>query len=160
MLKSYSAAGAAGSISLANDAYTVALHVLSRVAFGIDSEFGEGVSKARPGYKLPFRDAIQTVLTRAILVVVVGRQRLLSSFMPASFQRLGVAVNEYERYVSSMLGSERKASAGQNGSRNNLVSVLATASDSEKASGRLSQSMSDEEIMGNIWIFFVAGHGM
>ncbi|KAI4144900.1 MAG: hypothetical protein LQ340_006499, partial [Diploschistes diacapsis] len=158
MLQAFLTAGTAGSTTLGKDTQTVALHVLTRIAFGVENTFGEGVGRVEPGYQLSFRESIQLILQRLFLLFVLGKQAPLSPVMPASFQKLGLAVVEYERYVGGLLENERKASNQRTESRNNLMSVLARASDSEKASGRASQSMTDQEIFGNIFIFNIAGH--
>ena len=158
MIQSFVAAGAAGTTSLQKDVQTVALHVLTKVGFGVENDFGEGVSRVHPGYKLPFRDTIQLILRQAIVILIIGRKNLLSRVMPAGLQKLGTAVEEYDRYIRSLLQDQRKAIAQGTEPQNNLLNVLIRASDTEKDSGHASQTLSDEEIRGNTFIFNVAGH--
>ena len=158
MLQSFVAAGTAGITSLEDDVHTVALHVLTRVGFGVENDFVEGVSRANPGYKLPFRDALQLILRRTLLILIIGRKNLLSPMMPAYIQKLGTAVEEYDRYVRDLLRDQQKAIAQGKEPQNNLLNLLLRASDNEKASGHASQTLSDEEIRGNTFIFNIAGH--
>ena len=153
MLQKSVAAGTSGSNSLGIDVQTIAMHVLARVGFGNENDFGEGVSKVDPGYTLPFRDTISLILRSTIWILILGKKKLRSSIMPQSFQKVGLAIEEYDRYAESLLEKERKAS-----SQNNLMSALVKASDSEKDSGRHSQTLTDEEILGNVFLFIIAGH--
>ena len=83
--------------------------------------------------------------------------------MPAFLQRLGLAVAEYERYASELLERERKISreTSSGSPRNSLLSQLVRVADSEQPEGaakRSGQTLSDQEILGNIFVFNIAGH--
>lgn len=61
-----------------------------------------------------------------------------------------MAVDEFKRYMAQMLAEERANPTG----KDNLMSVLITASG--EAKGR--NTLSNEEIFGNLFIYALAGH--
>lgn len=152
MLQNFLSAGKEGSDQLGRDTQTIALHILTRVAFGVQNTFGEGVSKIVPGYQYSLRDALHIVLGHLSLVLAAPLNVLMSPVMPASWRQVGVAITEYTGFVGSILDKEREKMKFSQEPSSSLISVLLRASESEKASGDSKQSMSDAEILGNIFI--------
>jgi cytochrome P450 len=158
MLEAAVRSGSRGTDALGDDTQTIALHVLTRVAFGLQNAFGEGTSKVLPGYQMSFREAIHIILGSLLLVMIVPADTLTSSFMPKHFRKVGLAAKEYDRYVRSIMDKEREEMKQGQDANNNLMSVLLRASETEMGTGSQKQRVTDSEITGNIFIFNVAGH--
>ena len=108
-----------------------------------------------PGYTLSYRDALQCILSSFVLTFIVSASVLSLPVMPTGLRRVGAAVKEYRRYADEMLQQQRTSKPKVGLASNNLMSVLVRASDETK---NLSQRLSDTEIIGNIFVFNVAGH--
>lgn len=145
-----------GNERLAVDTQTIALHVLSFVGFGVQQAFGEDTKDPKPGYTMAFYEALNRILANLLLAIVIPETIKTMPFMSVRMQKLAVSMTEYKQYVNEMLRNERDSKVRAS----NLTSVLVRASDDERKTedGRTNVVLSDEEIVGNMFIFNVAGH--
>ncbi len=78
--------------------------------------------------------------------------------MPLPIQTLGSAVGRLPGLTREMLESERKRAASGSDTRDNMMSMLVRLSDSGKeVAGGSSQYLTEDEIVGNLFIFTGAG---
>ncbi|KAH7081478.1 cytochrome P450 [Paraphoma chrysanthemicola] len=155
--------------SVVQDSGTVALHVLTAAAFGMQREFREGVNKLTPGHALTFRDALKTVLKSPIMAAVVGgipwlKNRFIKPLLSSQIQNVLLALAEFKVYMLEAIARERKStktnpSTNIINKRPNLLNALIKASDEENAENPKPASyMSDDELTGNMFMFAFAGH--
>ena len=83
MLQQLKRAGKLGVQSLADDTQKLALHVLSRVAFGLQSNFDAG-DKIPPGYTLSFKRSITLVIRNLVICLIFGT-KLAAPIFPATW---------------------------------------------------------------------------
>lgn len=151
--------------SLQDDVRTIALHILVGIGFGIQQDFLAGSTTIRPGHSMSYAESLRTILRNLITTFIFPQKILLLRFMPKKLRKVGVAVEEFLKYNHDMLDIERKEAAEDQEpppTRTNLLSALVRASDHEtpehEAPKKASQSLSDQEILGNMFIFGLAGH--
>ena len=140
----------------AADTLTVALHVLTGAGFGQPYSFASGTTAIPKGHKMSYRQALIVMLQGFIPMMIFSHEFLLKSWLPKGMQDIGLAVKEFKQYMTEMIDRERwlleKRAPNDSG---NLISSLIRASEDGKAE---LNSLSDEEIMGNLFIYNLAGH--
>lgn len=150
-----------GVRTTAADAATLTLNVLTHAGFGFSYSFEEAETVPEgSNHKLSYRDSLLMVLHNFILLVIFPIWFLKLSFMPKEWRASGDAAIEYQSYIKEVVGREKEKFArgdGMDSSVPNLMSSMVKASD---MSGRVSakDSLSDEEIYGNVFIYNLAGH--
>lgn len=151
MLSHWLAAGADGLNSTADDARMLALNVMLGAGFGQRYDFepstGRGRGKRGGDGVMGFREAIQTVLDNAILVVGIGVERLpLLARYVGFLAPVAEAVAMFRKYMVDTL--DEVESDGQKG---NLLSALVRAS-------RVDKQLSQSEVFGNMFVYTFGGH--
>lgn len=136
------------------DTTTVGLNVLTGCVFGIMQKFGEEHPELKADGQLSYRDAIMIVVKRFPILLVLPEKYLCLPFMPSAVRLLGRACKEFRAHVNTMLIRERES---KNGVHANLLTNLIRASEAEKAN-KESIGLTDEELLGNMFVFTVAGH--
>jgi cytochrome P450 len=129
----------------------LALSVISSAGFGVDPSsddphFAPGV--VPPGYTRPFSEALSFFLSNTVKIVATHYvvPQFLCSF--GIFRTLDLAKQDVGKYLRQLLKKELALSANSADDRSNLISLLAA----QKG------DLMDDEIVGNIFIFSVAGH--
>ena len=145
--------GSTGTNNGQNDVTTVTFNLLTYIGFGIQYPFGEEKEQLRDGLTIPLAEVVQTLVMNLSILAILPGKILTSSIFPTGLQRVGKAYEEFKRYIGTVVRKE-KAEGGSN--RNNLLSVLVKASENSKTDSS-AQGLSDEEFMGNMFIFNVAG---
>ena len=162
MAQSWSNQGAEGTKDTVADTATLALHILTSVGFGLTYPFHGGVRNLSPGHRMTYRDALSLCLQNIIIFTIFGKRVLSSSFLPQKLRKLGVATEEFQKYMEEMLAHERQSSANREKGTGNLIGALVRASEEAQRSGDKVDlaylGFSDEEIFGNIFAFNLAGH--
>ncbi|KAG2062586.1 cytochrome P450 [Suillus decipiens] len=105
-----------------------------------------------PGHQLTFKDALHTVTQDLIIKLLVPRWAM---GLTQRFRRAGLAFDELHRYLTEMI-HERQGSQHKE-DNNDLLSSLLSANDDDNLS-KDEVKLSDSELIGNIFIFLVAGH--
>ncbi|KAH7887086.1 cytochrome P450 [Phlebopus sp. FC_14] len=118
--------------------------------------FGQGISwKADTvipsGHQMTLKDALHTVTNDLPIKVLVPKWAL---GMTARFRRTRLAFDELNRYLLEMIQARR--SAVKEEKHDLFSSLLAANEDDGLAQGE--RKLSDSELIGNIFIFLVAGH--
>lgn len=164
MLQSWARGDESRIPSVAKDTRTLSLNVLAATGFHRSYSF---CSSNKPGADEAgsYRNALQTVLDNAILLMFVPR-RLLQLPLPRSWARIGGAAAEFKRYMMDMLNEEttllKQGEAGTGSLMTSFVRALDTHKKEETASksneGLLSKGLTVDEIFGNIFVINFAGH--
>ena len=163
MLGAWLEQGSQGTKDTVADTATLALHVLTRVGFGPSYSFHESVRKVPPGHQMTYKEALSTCLGNIITFAIFPRGLLSKPLMPKALRYVGLAAREFQIFMEEMLSHERAVSSNNSAGSNNLVGALVRASDNqEQSQGQPSvtgpQSLTDNEIFGNIFAFNLAGH--
>lgn len=168
MLESWTGESSGKIPSIAKDTRTVSLNVIAATGFRKSYTFqnsredGEQRPKDSPQ---SYRDALQTVLDNAILLMVMPRKLLELSFAPDSWNRLARSAESFKNYMARMLDEEIKAlNEGKSGA-GGLMTSLVRAMDMtqpqqtiEKMSPSPPKGLTVDEIFGNIFVINFAGH--
>ncbi|KAF2094903.1 cytochrome P450 [Rhizodiscina lignyota] len=145
--------------SLQDDSRTIAMNVLVGIGFGIMQDFLTGQKKVDPGYSMSYVDSLRTIIRNILFTFIFPHKVLLYGFMPRALRKVGIAIAEFGRYNHELLAKERDAiQHEQQAVRNNLLSTLVRSSDAEDSKTGKKQGLSEEEILGNMFIFSLAGH--
>ena len=162
MTQSWVKQGMDGTMETVADTATLALHVLTSVGFGLSYPFHGGVRNLPEGHQMTYRDALSLCLRNIITFAILPKKFLNLSFLPDRLHSVGVAAQEFQKYMEEMLAHERRNAANRDAGNGNLIGSLARASDEARESGNSSDfsylGLSDEEIFGNIFAFNLAGH--
>ncbi|KAL9632197.1 MAG: hypothetical protein Q9164_005470 [Protoblastenia rupestris] len=137
------------------DTLTLALHVLTAAGFSQSYSFLSGPQTLPSGHKMSYRNALSGVLKNIVPIIVFNHEVLQKPYMPKSLQHVGQAVHEFKTYMTEMISRERQLIEKRDSDANNLISSLVRASEEGKAA---SNSLDDQEIVGNLFIYNLAGH--
>jgi cytochrome P450 len=139
---------------------SIAIHVLGSAGYGISQPWGQQEKELPSGHKLGYIDALTAVMNDFVLAALLPAKVLMLRIMPEYVRKVGTAMGEFPMYTREMLEKERMLSTSSAQPRNNLMSTLVKASDEEKkqdTKSKISQSLSEQEIMGNLFQFTLAG---
>ncbi|RDL31454.1 Cytochrome P450 [Venustampulla echinocandica] len=154
MLQAWANAGKAGINNTRTDTMTLALHVLTGAGFGKFFDFQGGVSKPGPGHKMSFEESLHIVLNKFIAVLVAAS----ITFIPKRFSSVQTATVEFKQYLTEMVAEERASMDLKSDEKDNLMSALLRASDLRDSQGDGKNTLSNDEIYGNLFIYTFAGH--
>ncbi|EMR89130.1 putative cytochrome p450 protein [Botrytis cinerea BcDW1] len=166
MLKMWTQTSTPREISTAKDTRTLPLNVLAATGFRKSYKFRSS-SEAGHDEAGSYRDALQTVLDNAILIVIIPFRYLLLPFIPKSWRRVGRAAADFKKYMENVLDEEssslKEGKAGNGTLMASLVRALGAHQKEEIASSRQtaqspSKGLTVDEIFGNIFVINFAGH--
>lgn len=157
-----------GVPSFQSDTRSVSLNILAAVGFRQSYDFVGSADdqKIETG---TYREALQTVLDHAILLMLVPYKVLTFPLMPKSWARVGEAGKAFKSYMVQMLDEETQAfqqgAEGSGGIMTSLVRALDTyqndidtKSTAKEAGPSSTKGLSVPEIFGNIFVINFAGH--
>lgn len=150
---------------------TIAINVLGTVGFGISQPWKQGeAQKPDKGFRHTYMEATRTVVENIIEAAVIPAKLLTTPLFAPSWQAIGHAKNEFPIHTKKMLERERTLQSTASETRSNLMSILvkiadgaAAGLDTEKSSQDANKSekgvlrLSEEEVLGNLFIFTSAG---
>lgn len=153
------------TLNVAKDTRTLSLNVLAATGFHRSYDFH---SSSQPGTDeaRTYRDALQTVLDNAILLMLIPPRFLSFPLLPASWARVGEAAADFKRHMIHMLDEETSLiNQGRSGS-GTLMTSFVRAHDShqkDKGAGKIEddkapKGLTVDEIFGNIFVINFAGH--
>lgn len=115
-----------------------------------------------------YRDALQTVLDNAILIMIVPYKYLNGSLMPKKLVTVGDAARAFKKYMEKMLEDETNTLSenklGSGGLMGSFVRALdvhekeVVANPVMKESKHRKKGLSIDEIFGNLFVINFAGH--
>lgn len=140
----------------------VAMNVLSASGFGKRYDFGDdaGLQKPDPGHQLSYGQALRTILDNILATVLFDSLVAPDWLLPGKLRELKLATKELRSYMQEKITEERDNLAAGAGEKANLAAVLVRANEKEKEVKDLSVRgvLTDSELLGNLFIFGVAGH--
>lgn len=165
---------------VSDQAMRLSLHVISRAGFNVRLTWPhekESVQKTPEGHKMTFKDAL-TVLLENLLVVLIFPKWILKWAPNKMLNETYEAYSEWGQYMREMYVKKRgEIESGEEGDGMDLMGALVrgagysaeTKTDSPPASpSRVEKSaggpppskpiFSEDEILGNAFVFILAGH--
>ena len=161
MLKSWTEQGKRGTQDTARDTAKLALHVITSAGFGVSYAFDADSQPLPSKHSLTYSDALSLVLRNFILLAIFPLRLLNFPFSPKPFRKVGQAAQEFREYMEQMVVNERAMISKRESGTGNLMSALVRASEEDKLSSKTggpSQGLNADEILGNAFIFAMAGH--
>lgn len=151
--------------SVATDARTVSLHVMSGAVFGKSYPFqgaDERSSSTQEGSS-SYGEALRIILDRCIPLVVLGRKNLSKSWLPKNFRELYQATLVFQEHMTEAYETEKRSINHEDKLENNLMTSLVRASQAhvdQKGStvGSHQEGLTEEEVYGNVFVYNFAGH--
>ncbi|KAH8662818.1 cytochrome P450 [Tricladium varicosporioides] len=141
----------------------ITINVLSGAGMGTSVEWNDNASeKPSPGFKMTYIEAVKHVIEGVAGPIILPHWFLSNypSFLPGyqTLKALGYAVVEFPIHTRNLLDQERQRTIAAHGeTRSNIMSQLLHAS--EQGDGELKgiKALSEEEMLGNLFIFTAAG---
>ena len=159
MLQAWVSRNSLGTTETVQDTAIVALHVLTSAGFGLKFSFSHGLQSPRLGFVMSYRDALRAILRNIIVLAIFPRKLLSSSYVPKRLGDVGQATIDFERYMNDMLADERSLiSEGKSGSGNLMSALVRASEEANDAENAPAQGLTDKEILGNIFMYNLAGH--
>ena len=159
---------------IATQSMRLSLHVISRAGFGVQLKWPheESETPIPAGHTLTYKDALETLLHNIIVVMLTPKPILRNS--PLKLHNVAnEAFVEWGKYMNEMYRDKcKEVQAGQSNKEGmDLMGALVSGAgltaevlneekgDPEKASSQPNkQLLSDDEILGNAFVFILAGH--
>lgn len=140
----------------------VAMNVLSAAAFGKRYDFGDdkGLQTPDPGHELSYGEALRTVLENIMFTILFDGLKAPTWMLPQMLRILKTATSEFRAYLHENISEEKENLAAGGDEKANLSSVLVRANEKEKEVNdpKVKGVLSDSELLGNLFIFALAGH--
>jgi cytochrome P450 len=129
-----------------------ALHVITGAGFGVPINWDTSSDTVEAPHTLSFKNAVTTVLHHLFPIMLVPRRLWKLPF--DTMRRASEGYYEFGNYMRELL--EREKALGKESDGQNLMAALVKhSSEGEAGSNAL---LSDQEIIGNTFIFLLAGH--
>lgn len=138
----------------------ITINVLSGAGMGNSVEWkSSDEEKPREGYKMTYIEACKMVIDAVVGPIILPSSLLNNwpKFLPGYeyFKSLGQAFEEFPAHTKYLIEQERqRANVHGGGTKGNIMSQLLQASEGEAKAGK---ALSEEEMMGNLFIFTAAG---
>jgi cytochrome P450 len=159
MLQSWMSASSTGGVtSTDSDTMTLALHVLTAAGFGKSYKFAGGLTKPADGHSMTYKEALGTILRSILLTIIINSAQFPEWMLPRKVVKVNEAIGNFKAYMTEMVEEERRSIANGEDDKGNLMSVLVRAAELSKADEKGRNSLTDEEIFGNLFIYNLAGH--
>lgn len=140
--------------NITEDMRDITLFVIASAGFGLQfsrSTMGE----SRAGYTMPFGEALFTAIDTMLIRVIAPR--FLYTLPIEGLKKSDVAYSELQRYIKQMIVEARTKGKGIGEGDSNeaadLFRRLVEANDAEDGA-----RLTDDELLSNIYVFFLAGH--
>ena len=160
-----------GRVDAKREPRILALKVLTRAIFGRSHSFLDAVNSTKSESATLSQNSLSLILDNIFTVLLIPFSILELKVSPTKWRMIGQAITKFRTDVGALLENERTHIAQGTAPRQNLASLLIRASEDVKRgshSGNTTKeeirweqepkSLDDEEIMGNIFLFHVAGH--
>ena len=137
------------------DPMTRTLHALI-VGLGRTYEFDGGTTILEGNHKISYRDALSVILNNLFVAIFISSTALPTALLPLKLREVKHALQEFRDYMKEMMEEDTKSLYEIEAKKDNLMTVLLRASESRDGNGR--NGLSDQEILGNLFIYNVGGH--
>ncbi|KAK7457059.1 hypothetical protein VKT23_010361 [Stygiomarasmius scandens] len=128
----------------------IALFVIGVAGFGRKISWKEDLV-VPPGHKMTFKDALHEVTIGVFTKALFPKWAMN---MTERLRKVQLAFDELDQYMMEMIANRRNAEKKEE--RYDLFSSLLDANDEESPDGEA--KLTERELIGNIFIFLVAGH--
>lgn len=154
---------------LFNMAKKVAINVLSAAGMGNQVPWDDNADEQpKRGFKQTYIQSIKNVINGVAgpIVIPMWILEIYPSFLPGAkyMHELGIAMSEFPIHTMDMLQKERQRSKAEgSATKNNVLSQLLQVSeqpgngDAQTAKGAGGKTLSDSELVGNLFLFTAAG---
>ena len=129
----------------------MALHVIFAAAYGYS--FDWDAKEIWKGHKMAFDESLRYTIDRMITLVLVPRF-LLRCLPIKRFQMVNQSYDETKMYFNQLIELEKSGDLSTSAGRTVLSSLVKNSAGMRKVDDPLSEI----EIQGNIFLFFIAGH--
>jgi cytochrome P450 len=136
-----------------NETMKIALHVITAAGYGYSFEW-DGSSEIPLGHQMSFRESIHITLDN--LVTLIAVPRLLLNVPIPHLQRTKKAYLEFGKYLRDLVDLGKRRHSLKSGNNSILSELVAHSADSSEDSK--TRPLTDDEIIGNAFIFLLAGH--
>jgi cytochrome P450 len=131
----------------------ISLHVIAAAGYGCQFEW-ESATFVPPGHQLSFRDSI--CLTLDNLVTLLMAPEWLRKLPFPHMRETQLAYIEFRKYLHDIIGMGKRQVKIKSGiGENNIINALVRHS---KGTALTERVLNDDEIIGNAFIFLLAGH--
>lgn len=146
--------------TVADDARSLALHVMSRAGFGKSFEFqGHEQREALTldGSTMSYKDSLKMILDNCILIFIFGPKFLGKTWLPKKLQAVHHACFSFQKHMTEAYEQEKQAVDGgqSQATDQNFLNLLVRASHNNPDP---KSQLTESEIYGNIFTFNFAGH--
>ena len=132
----------------------LALHVIAGAGFGVPFSWDVSTDDIWPNHTISFREAVSSTLSHLITIMLTPKP-LLNNLPFATIRESRIAYYEFGRYMRDLL--EREKALGEKSTGQNLLAALVkNSADSDDVKG--GRILTDDEIIGNTFLFLLAGH--
>jgi cytochrome P450 len=141
----------------------ITINVLSGAGMGTSVEWRDDANeKGSPGFKMTYIEAVKHVVQNVAGPIILPLWFLSNypSFLPGykALKSLSYAVTEFPIHTRNMLNQERLRTVTAHGeTRNNIMSQLLHASEQGDGAMKDVKALSEDEMLGNLFIFTAAG---
>ena len=140
----------------------IAMNVLGLAGFGIQVPWKSGENQQPAyGHRLTYMEATKIVVENLVAAAVFPARLFLLPIWPQAWQMIGHAKNEFPIHTRRMLEQERIIQASGKATRSNLMSKMVEMegkkTDSDRKTTSKVQTLSEEELIGNLFLFTSAG---
>jgi cytochrome P450 len=157
LMESWSQENTTRDLSL--DIQRLTLAVIAYTGFGKRLDFKAAETKIPSGYKMSLHHALDLVTTFMIKILLIPKWIMNMT----SMKKIALAHGELEKYMREMIRTETAnlskdseyESADAKG--NLLTSILRASAYEAKSAGR-TQAFSEDEVLGNLFLYLIAGY--
>ncbi|KJX92880.1 cytochrome p450 like protein [Zymoseptoria brevis] len=147
--------------SVASETMRLSLHIISRAGFGVRLHWPhENRDDSIPaGHSMTYKGALETLLHRILTVILTPRWMLANS--PLEIHKIAYrGLTEWGLYMREMYTQKREEVEQGGGDREgmDLMGALVEGAGISSSSKKSQQLLTDDEILGNAFVFILAGH--
>ncbi|OAP61380.1 hypothetical protein AYL99_03583 [Fonsecaea erecta] len=153
-------------LDIRNDCVLIAMHVLSAAGFGHIHDFDGGFREIPQGHQTSLAESLKFLLQNILFCVLFKNIPVLRWLMPAFYRKILAMTAEFTQYMKEAIAYNRAVTQGGGSSGNaDIVSALVEADEAAKqeqkaavhGTGAKQMYLSDSELLGNLYIFNLAG---
>ncbi|KAK4501848.1 hypothetical protein PRZ48_007657 [Zasmidium cellare] len=139
----------------------ITINVLTGAGMG-ESVAWKDDGKGKGGYRMSYIECVKVVIECVAGPIILPKWFLewYPKFLPGSdlLRRLDIAVEEFPKHTWELLEKEKqRMQHGTGESRSNIISQLLKASEDFEGEKKNGKALSDDEMLGNLFIFTGAG---
>jgi cytochrome P450 len=139
--------------SVHHQTMTLALHVILAAGYGYAVDW-DAKDEIWERHRMALKDAIRSVIDNVFVFIVLPPTLL--KYLPSKyFQMIYRSYEESKKYFKELIELERRGRLSTSAGRTFLSSLVENSAESNPG---MNDVFSEEEVMGNTFLFFIAGH--